>query len=146
VRGNGIDWNLAGEVNTQTGDPAHQTVIPASIQLQSQRIVGQTLTIDLLWHALNKIDAYYSASVRVIDARGQKIAAQDREPSPATFLWRPDSEIADRFEIRLPDNLAPGEYAIQILMYQADQGIDALLLDENLVPRENIVLGKFTVK
>jgi hypothetical protein len=100
----------------------------------------------LNWLPLNKIDAYYSASVRVMDARGNKVAQNDREPAGRTFLWTPGIAVPDRFALALPSDLAPGEYSIQVLMYQADQGVDALLLDEQYNPRETITLGTFTVK
>ena len=54
--------------------------------------------------------------------------------------------VPDKFVIELPREIAPGEYSVQLLMYQAEQGIDALLLDEEFQPREVFVLGKFAVK
>ncbi len=144
------EWNLAGDVTLQAGDPAHQVVIPVRVELgaplQSAYAPGDAISVKLLWLALNKIDAYYSASVRVMDARGNKIAQQDREPIVQTLLWKPNDVISDQFEIVLPRDLAPGEYLIQLKMYQADQGMDALLLDEQFAPRETITLGTFTVK
>ena len=143
-------WSLSGDVAVQDGDAAHQVVIPArvalSVPLKSAYAPGDTIPVAPTWQSLNKIDAYYSASVRVVDARGNKIAQQDREPVVQTLLWKPGDAIVDRFEIVLPRDLAPGEYSIQVKMYQADQGVDALLLDENFAPREVIELGKFIVK
>jgi hypothetical protein len=143
-------WNLSGEVVVQQGEPAHHVVLPARValdaSLKSVYAPGDAMQIALTWHALNKINAYYSASVRVVDARGNKIAQQDREPVAQTLLWRPGDTIPDRFEIILPRDLPPGEYSVQVKMYQADQGIDALLLDGQYIPRETITLGSFTVK
>jgi hypothetical protein len=84
--------------------------------------------------------------VPLIPARGEKILAHDREPAGRTFLWRPGIAMPDSFVFALPNDLTPGEYAIQVLMYQAEQGIEALLLDENYQPHEIITLGKFGVK
>ncbi len=144
------DWRLEGEVMVRADEPARQVVLPARVALaaplQASYTRGETVNIALTWHALNKIDAYYSASVRVVDARGNKIVAQDREPAGRTFLWKPNVTVPDHFELTLPPDLAPGEYSIQVKMYQADQGIDALLLDENFAPRETIELAQFTVK
>jgi len=81
-----------------------------------------------------------------VDARGEKIAQQDREPSVPTLLWKPGAMIPDRFEIILPRVLAPGEYFVQVKMYQADQGIDALLLDEQFRLHETIELDRFVVR
>jgi hypothetical protein len=144
------DWKLSGEVIVAEAEPARQIVLPARVALnaplKSSYAPGDAIQIALTWLPLNKIDAYYSASVRVVDARGNKIVAQDREPVMQTLLWKPGDAIPDRFEIALPRDLAPGEYFVQVKMYQADQGVDALLLDENFAPRETIGLGKFTVK
>ncbi len=144
------DWNLEGEVMVVQDEPARPVVLPARVALAaplpSSYAPGDAVDVALVWHALNKIDAYYSASVRLVDARGNKIAAQDRQPSVPTLLWKPGDALADRFEIVLPRDLAPGEYFVQVKMYQADQGIDALLLDENSAPRETMTLGKFFVK
>jgi hypothetical protein len=74
------------------------------------------------------------------------VAQNDREPAGRTFFWTPGVAVTDRFALALPSDLAPGAYSVQVLMYQADQGVDALLLDENNVPRETITLGTFAVK
>lgn len=151
VFGNGFGpWDLTGTVAVADGEPARQVIVPARVALTSalktQYTPGESLAFDLTWLPLNKIDAYYSASVRVVNVRGEKILAQDREPAGRTFLWRPGGAVNDSFAFILPNDFASGEYAIQVLMYQAEQGIDALLLDENYTPQEIITLGKFTVK
>ncbi len=152
VRGNGIGaWDLSGEVAVSDEEPARQAVLPARVVLNSALkpayAPGATIDVGVTWQALNKIDDYYSVSVRVVDAQGvKKSDAGDREPAEKTMLWVPGSEIPDRFSITLPPDLAPGPYSVQLLMYQANQGIDALLLDDQFVPRETIELGRFTVR
>ncbi|MBI3913527.1 MAG: hypothetical protein HY327_04980 [Chloroflexi bacterium] len=144
------EWNLSAELRVRAGESVRQVVLPArvalSAPLKSEYARGESIAVDLRWLPLNKIDVYYSASVRVVDARGNKIAAQDREPVVSTFLWTPSVPVPDKFTIEIPRDIAPGEYSVQLLMYQAEQGIDALLLDEEFQPREIIVLGKFAVK
>jgi len=144
-------WSfLTGEIEVRNEEPVQSLVLPlgvrAETRFKSEYAAGEHLAIELRWIPFNKIDAYYSASVRVVDARGNKIVAQDREPAGQTFLWKPNVTVADHFELTLPPDLAPGKYSIQVKMYQADQGIDALLLDENFTPRETIELTQFTVK
>ena len=151
VSGNAIgEWNLAGDVAVKSEEPAHQVVLPAQVflksSLQSIYAPGATVTANLIWMAQNKIDAYYSASVRVVDARGNKIVNDDRQPIIPTLLWTPGSTIPDQFALALPRDLAPGEYSLQVLMYQADQDVDARLLDAQFVPRPTITLGTFTVQ
>ncbi|MBI4786866.1 MAG: hypothetical protein HY782_07455 [Chloroflexi bacterium] len=151
ARGDNIgEWNLTGDVAVRAGDALSQVVLPVRVelggQLKASYVAGENVSVKLLWQALNKIDAYYSVSVRIVDGRGQKIVADDRQPVTPTFSWTPKLSILDEFNLALPRDLAPGEYSVQVLMYQADQGVEAVLLDRELVPRETITLGTFTVK
>ena len=151
VRGQDIgEWRLSGDVAVQAGDPARQVLVPIRVELgaplKQSYGAGEAVPVKLLWLALNKIDAYYSASVRIVDARGSKIVAEDRQPVTPTLLWTPKMSISDQFTLGLPRDLAAGEYSVQVLMYQAEQGVDALLLNRELEPRETITLGTFTVK
>ena len=41
---------------------------------------GDDVRVKLLWHALGKIDAYYSVFVRLLDANGVAIAQADGQP------------------------------------------------------------------
>jgi hypothetical protein len=143
-------WKLSGDVSVRDEEPAHQVVLPARVVLslpdKSNYAPGDTLDIALTWLPLNKIDAYYSASVRVVDARGNKIVAEDRQPATKTMLWTPGVAVPDRFALTLPRDLAPDDYVVQVKMYQADLGIDALLLDQDYTPHETIELSKFVVQ
>jgi hypothetical protein len=144
-------WDYALSVTVSDEEPARQVVLPAQVTLDAPLNAvyapGDTIDIGVTWQALNKIDGYYSVSVRVVDAQGNKKSdAGDRQPAVETMLWVPGSQVPDRFSLTLPRDLAPGEYTVQVLMYQADFGVDALLLDKGYVPRETIELGKFAVK
>ena len=144
-------WDLSGDVSVEDGEPAHQVVIPSLLTsdgLLSSYAPGSVIKVLIGWLPSNKIDAYYSVSVRVVDPGGNKIAAVDRQPEPPTLLWRPDQWEADLFMLTLPHDIAPGEYTLQMKMYQADQGIDVLLVDW-VNPNDvfqTITLGTFTVK
>ncbi len=151
VAGEATDiWNLSGNVSVIDGEPSHQVVLPAQVALnsllKSSYAPGDIVNIALVWSPLNKINAYYSASVRVVNAQGTKVVNDDHEPAQQTMLWIPDVPVQDHFALALPRDLAAGEYSVQLLMYQADQGIDALLLDENYTPQDTITLGRFEVK
>ena len=140
---------LGGDV--QVGEEsAQEIVIPAKVELQealqAEYTRGSYLTVKLDWLALNKIDAYYSVSVRLVDSKGNKVVAVDRQPRVPTLLWTPDDVVPDLFELHLPDNLIPGEYRVELLMYYANSGASVLLLDQNLNPQETFTLGEFQVR
>jgi len=144
------DWHWNEEIVVHADEPARQIVLPARVSLAAPLAAryapGETMSVALMWHALNKIDAYYSVSVRLVDAHGNKVVAHDRQPEPPTLLWRPETNVRDQFELVLPDTLAPGEYRVQVKMYQAEQGVDALLLDEDNRPREVVTLGYVVIR
>ncbi len=152
TQGNAIgSLALSGDVAVSDEEPAHQVVLPAGVilnsSLKSVYAPGDTVDIGVTWQALNKIDTYYSVSVRVVDTQGNKKSdAGDRQPAVPTMLWVPGSEIPDRFSLTLPRDLAPGQYSVQLLVYQPKLGVDALLLDKDYIPRETIELAKFSVK
>lgn len=150
VSGLGRQWNLSGQIAVRAQEPSHQVVIPAQIVLSSplktEYTRGDSIPVKLTWLPKNKVNAYYSASVRVVNAQGEKIVAQDRQPSIATLMWIPGTRVEDLFTLTLPRDMAAGEYTMRLLMYQAEQKTEVLLLDEKFAPEEEIILGKFVVK
>lgn len=141
--------SLSGQVGVGQ-ESAHEVVIPAGVELQSalfgEYSRGSSLSVDLDWIPLNKIDAYYSVSVRVVDSQGNKVIAVDRQPRVPTLLWEPDVPVADHFQLTLPADLRAGTFHLQILMYADNGDTSVLLLDKNLNPEESVDLGEFQVK
>ncbi len=130
---------------------AREVVLPASVKL-SRRLGadysrGDTIPVELTWLPFNKINAYYSASVRLVNENGDKLSNVDRQPMIPTLLWGIDNHTGDEpYNLEIPPDIASGKYRIEVLMYQADTDESALLLDENLVPQQSIVLGEIEVK
>jgi hypothetical protein len=60
--------------------------------------------------------------------------------------WTPGVAVPDEFNLRLPDNLAPGKYNVELLMYDASDQTSVLMLDKSFTPRESFALGEFQVK
>lgn len=146
---------VIGETNAtrtvQVGSElAREVVLPASVELsrplQDEYTRGDTIAVDLVWLPFNKIDAYYSASVRLVNENGEKVANVDRQPVVETLLWKPDGRIEDVFTLEIPADIPTGTYRVEVLMYQGDSGESGLLLDKELEPSERIVLGQVTVK
>ncbi len=146
---------LIGMVDTTTAvrvgtEPAREVVIPASVELgqplPQTAARGATLPVHLRWLALNKINAYYSASLRLVNQTGDKVANLDRQPVPPTLLWRPEEAVEDVFELPIPSDTAPGRYGVQLLMYQADTGEDVLLLNAWEKPQAVVALGEVEVR
>lgn len=143
----------ATEIETKVrvgNELAREIVLPASVKLREQMLAnvprGDLLSVPVTWLPYNKINAYYSASLRLVNENGDKVANVDRQPVVPTMLWRPDEPVNDDFALLIPADVLPGKYRVEILMYQADADIDALLLDEDFTPQRAIQLGQVQVK
>lgn len=143
--------NLDVSANVNVGSElANETVLPASVELNAQLPEsverGNPLPVYLRWSHFSKINAYYSASVRLVNADGEKVANVDRQPDGTTFLWKPDATETNLFTLNIPPDLPPGAYHIELLMYQANTDTGALLLDKDFIPQQSILLGEIQVK
>jgi hypothetical protein len=137
--------------NVQVGEEsAQETVIPASLGLEQPLLGeysrGSAVKVKIDWLPLNKIDAYYSFSARVVDGEGRKVAQIDRQPAVPTLLWVPDVAVPDTLSLPVPVDLAPGSYRVELLMYDAHLGTSVLMLDKSMIPQERFTLGEFRVK
>lgn len=131
-------------------EPAHEVVLPASVKLREPLITSvpraDIIPVALTWLPYNKINAYYSASVRLVNENGDKVANTDRQPATPTMLWQPDVPVDDDFALMVPSDIPPGKYRVELLMYQAETDTDALLLDENFQAQRAILLGEVEVR
>jgi hypothetical protein len=84
------------------------------------------LEMVLYWHALSRVDADFTISVRLVDSDGTWLAQHDSWPVGGllpTSQWRPGDYVRDRHALNLPAEATPGEYAIQIVVYDAATGV-----------------------
>jgi len=82
---------------------------------------GDTLRLTLEWEAAQPVQETYKVFVHVLGAHGLPIAQQDNEPVNGTYptsRWRPGERVSDPYAIRLPSDLAPGEYQVEVGMYR----------------------------
>lgn len=129
---------------------AREVVLPASVKLskrlEKEYLRGGTVDVALRWMPHNKINAYYSASVRLVNDKGEKVANTDRQPVVATLLWKPEQQVEDEFRLPIPNDVPSGKYRVEVMMYQADTDVSALLLDGNFEPQASIELGEIEVR
>jgi hypothetical protein len=94
-------------------------------------------TVQLDWNAIRDIASDFTVSVRLTDPRGETIWTQeDRQPASGTrptSEWRANHIVLDRHALAIPAGTPPGEYAIQVVMYDAKSGVAA-----NIVAPENL--------
>lgn len=84
-----------------------------------------TLTVTLLWDALNTPATDYTAFVHLLDADGKPVASFDRAPAGERFptsLWRKGDRVLSEYALALPKALRPGDYVIWVGLYETKSG------------------------
>jgi len=106
---------------------------------------GQSLGLDLFWRGDRALRDAYTVFVHLTDASGQVLADADSPPSQGlypTTRWSPGETVRDRHILKIPADLAPGEYQIAIGMYLPATGA-RLPIDSG---GDHIALTKVNVK
>jgi hypothetical protein len=86
---------------------------------------GATLQLTLHWKDLAPLDNDFTVFVHVLDASQKVVAQRDQPPDGGkrpTSAWFPGDVIADRYTLALPGNLPPGDYPIEVGMYNPSNG------------------------
>jgi hypothetical protein len=145
------DWWLTGTVIV--GDEQDETFpIPAQLlrwAIPEKVRPGQPLPVNLTWRALGKIDAYYSLFIKLLDSQGNAVAGWDGQPHDGqapTLLWVPGEIIEDTVTLVAPDDAVPGDYAVQVGMYRAEDLARALTLNVEGVLVDRLVLGTVQIE
>ncbi len=113
---------------TIEGQPLTESVInfKNQIALETLKIetpsatVGSTVIVTAQWRGLRQMKDDYTVFVHLIGPDGllhgqvDTIAAQGTMP---TSQWKLNQPIADRFEIRIPDDAPKGEYRLEVGWY-----------------------------
>ena len=83
---------------------------------------GSGLQVVLYWQALTEMDIPYTVFVHLLEPGGRMVAGHDGEPvggARPTSAWVPGEYITDLHELQIPSDLAPGEYVIEVGLYDA---------------------------
>ena len=82
---------------------------------------GGIVHLALEWEAMRAMDEAYKVFVHVLGPNGLPVAQQDNEPLNGTYpttRWQPGERVSDPYAIRLPDDLPPGEYSVEVGLYR----------------------------
>jgi mannosyltransferase len=83
---------------------------------------GGVLRITLYWQARVEMDIPYTVFVHLLGPDGQVVAGHDGEPASGTRPttgWVPGEYITDTHEVQIPGDLPPGQYIIEVGLYDA---------------------------
>jgi hypothetical protein len=83
---------------------------------------GGVLRVTLYWQALDEMDIPYTVFVHLLGSDGGVVVGQDSEPAfgaRPTTSWVPGEYISDPHELSVPSDLPPGEYVVEVGLYDA---------------------------
>jgi hypothetical protein len=110
---------LSHRVDARLGD----WVALAGFDVPERATVGQTITVTLVWQALNETDQGYKVFVHLLGADGQPAAQSDAVPADwtrPTSGWQAGEYVTDIHTLDLKQKLPPGEYRLVAGMYAAN--------------------------
>jgi hypothetical protein len=111
---------------------------------------GDTLHLTLYWQALAEMDECYTVFTHLLDKdnliRGQKDSLPVGGTLP-TSCWVKNEIIVDEYEIQIQPDAPPGQYVIQVGMYQLETGQRLPVIgQEGQIVDDRIVLEEITVQ
>lgn len=110
---------------------------------------GDSVQLTLYWQGLSNIKTNYSVFTHLIDENEQIMGQKDNYPVSGlypTTEWTPGEKVVDRYEIVTGPEIPPGEYSIEIGLYELDGGERLPILDVMGAPQDSrVILGKVRV-
>ena len=88
---------------------------------------GEAIELSLLWQTEAALEQDYTIAWFIADGSADRPVLQGRDSGPQdgfapTSSWKPRWPVWDNRALRLPADIAPGEYLIWVLMYLYDSG------------------------
>ena len=108
---------------------------------------GGELGVTLYWQAREEISTSYTVFVHLLDKAERIWGQKDSPPGEGawpTTSWVPDEVLADRYILQVRQDAPPGEYRLEVGMYEAATG-DRLPVFDVLgkrVPGDRVLLDK----
>jgi len=104
-----------------------------------------TLQLTLYWQALAEMQVSYTVFTHLLDTEdriwGQMDSIPGRGEAPTTS-WLEGEVVTDEYEIVVDTEASPGEYVIEIGMYDASTGQRLpVFSDDQVVEEDRLLLG-----
>jgi hypothetical protein len=83
---------------------------------------GGVVRVTLYWQSLAEMDVAYTVFLHLLDADGRVVTGDDGEPAAGarpTTSWVPGEYVTDVHELAVPADLAPGDYIVEVGLYDA---------------------------
>ncbi len=109
---------------------------------------GDILQLNLFWEAINVIPRRYKVFTHVIDEAGRLVGQRDAEPGGGTNYtntWREGERVSDRYGLPILPGTAPGEYLIEVGMYNPDDGQRLPVVEGGQATGDHVILQKVRI-
>jgi hypothetical protein len=93
--------------------------------LSPSPVPGGSLRVTLCWQALAAPPADYTVFAHLLDAQGRVAAQHDGAPDAGrrpTGGWVEGEVVLDSHDLAIPPDLAPGDYRLEVGLYDASTG------------------------
>jgi hypothetical protein len=118
---------------------------------QSDYRPGDTVYLQLWWRATGQPETDWTVFTHVIggpESNGGVLSGKDARPgqgSIPTTNWQAGDLILDEYQIALPEDLPPGEYGVEVGLYNpAAGGVRAQTVEPP--GQDHVILGEITVR
>ncbi len=110
---------------------------------------GDTLGLRTFWQVQQPFSEDYFIYVHLLDAHGDTVAQRDAPPWQGRFptsTWQPGSMVVDVNDVPLPASLPPGDYTLEIGMFNPSTNARPPLTIDGQTPDSALHAGTITVK
>ena len=116
-------------VDGETGD---KIILLGYSGLDGPRAAGDIAPITLFWEIDQTPSRRYKVFLHVLDNAGNIVGQRDSEPGGGahlTTLWTPGETVTDNYGVPIHPATPPGEYRVEMGMYDAETGRRLVTLD-----------------
>jgi serine/threonine-protein kinase len=129
-------------------------VVLESVTLARDTFVpGQTVQFRVRWGATGPVGRDYNVGWYLFTpdggtplVQGEDRVPQDNGVPTPTSLWQADTIVDDTYSLRIPDNLPPGTYPLQIVMYSGAERLPVRNPGNTTAVSDRVVLHTIRVQ
>ncbi len=134
--------------------PAPPVIFDNAIRLEGFELAsgsvvrGQSLLMLLYWRGTRLIATDYTVGVHLVDAAGHIVAGYDKEPRRGTrpsSSWTPGELIVDAIQLPIPAETPPGDYRLEVELYDAASQQRLTLVDSSGATANKILIESVRV-
>jgi 4-amino-4-deoxy-L-arabinose transferase-like glycosyltransferase len=110
------------DVHLESSENGDEVTLMGYSLLNDRLAAGDIAQITLFWQARRTPSQRYKVFLHVLDGDNHIVGQRDAEPGGGarlTTLWEPGQVIVDRYGLPIHPATAPGEYRVEVGMYDA---------------------------